>query len=240
MYRSSCKCYARLKARWLIMTIFRRTYSGSQGNGGTFSFGFHISSTDALATVHSQTENWLAQFWGSSSARASSIFPTGTVIRQAKTYQYTDATTHSYKPTVHHPDTWRVSLTKETDLGDAGTNSSNSMPSDSAIVVSLRSANPSKVGRGRMYLPAPGTDQCDVNGELLVGVRDSLIGWLNAAFTAVDTGEAPVIWRNYSVLGPVSGGGEFFTVVSTLVGTCLQRQAARCRQSSSLRAPGTV
>jgi len=79
--------------------------------------------------------------------------------------------------------------------GVAGTADAANLPTECALVVSLRTANAGRSGRGRMYLPALGTNEVLGDGRCTSGATD-------------DISQASATY-----LGPLTIGAETYTAV---------------------------
>lgn len=116
-----------------------------------------------------------------------------------------------------------VRATAESILGTPVVGSATtSLPTQCAVVVSLRSPTAGARGRGRMYLPNPAASALQSNGRLTTTVRDAL---------AVNMRSAMNIWNGLADTEPVgvaSAAGGFVTTVNKIqVGDVVDTQRRR-------------
>jgi hypothetical protein len=185
------------------MTYYRHVMSGPNPGGDIWNAGVHSNSAQNLAAVHGQFVTSITSFW---SATVEAIFPAGERVTQLQTNQL-------------DPVTGKNVAQANTSVTFVGTGAGSAMPPRVALVVSLRTALPTRSGRGRLYLPAPIASACDANGQL-TAANATLLSTNFAAFCTGMTTICPVVvYHSATKTG---------TVVSTvLVGTVLGTQRRR-------------
>jgi hypothetical protein len=200
------------------MTIYLHRFTGTLPAGDVFSFGWHSNSGLSVAASHTNAVGWIEGAWagGLLTPGLQTIYTAGVVVSKCTTSQLNALTP------------FNTVAIAETDLTLNGTNVGNSLPQDTAIVCTLRTATPGRKGRGRMFLPAPATDQISATGELLSATIDVINGALSAAwFVSNPAGEQPVIFsRSAGTALPILQFGE---------GTVFDRQSRRVNKVSTVR-----
>jgi hypothetical protein len=86
------------------------------------------------------------------------------------------------------PNTGKNLNAQETGYAIVGSLATQTMPPQTCVLISYRTANAGKAGRGRQYLPAVATASSTVDGEFLPADRNAV----DTAWTAVLTGLATV------------------------------------------------
>jgi hypothetical protein len=126
------------------------------------------------------------------------------------------------------------SLTPQNGLGTAGFN-----PWQTALVVSLRSAYPGPLGRGRFYLPVPDATVQPADGLITEAVRDSIattmqtfVAGLNTDLAAFSPGLAISVISGGSVTKGIPGQASKVTAVG--VGKRLDVMRSRANNISEV------
>lgn len=164
------------------MTQYRLTVAGTFPSGRPWSFRQHYSSASSLGTI---LADWAAAWttaWNTSTTGLKTVYPVATVLTQ-----FTAATL------VGTP--YRETTKSISDTTLAGTNTSDGLPENVAIVVSRRTANVGARNRGRTFLPAPGEDT-QTDGEMdatTTGHVSTSIDGVRTAMTGA--GHTPVIYN---------------------------------------------
>ena len=128
------------------MTVFRNVARGSLIDGEQFTFSVHTE--QAGGDITSAASAWadaIALLWDGAAPPADSItqlYPAGTTVDELVTTQLSPTTGKNVLQAVSSP-------------ALAGTGSGAALPPQTAICVSLRTALPTRAGRGRFFLPAP-------------------------------------------------------------------------------------
>ena len=158
------------------MTYFKCSAIGVLPLTDIFVTSFHISSNSPLSTVHTAADGAWTTFWNA----ITTYLPSGTELRQFKTVQL-DSTNG------------KQAFSSETDHTIPGTGVAPDVSQNTAILVSLRTANASKAGRGRQYLPAPVSAATGPNGALTNTVRNAIDTAYGAMVTSINTTHSFVI-----------------------------------------------
>jgi len=87
-----------------------------------------------------------------------------------------------------------------------GVSASNTLPSDNAVVVSLRTATPTRSGRGRFYLPPVTVTDVETTGRVLADLITDLSASLTTAWTGYNSAsDTPVVYsRTQRLFRPVT------------------------------------
>lgn len=200
------------------MTIYLHKFSGVLPAGDIFNFGWHSTSTNSLPTANGLAATWITDLWSGTggSAGLHASFQTETIITKATTTQLADTTP------------FRAVGVAETDLTLAGTNGTNNLPQDIAVVVTLRTTNPARNGRGRFYLPAPVAAELASNGELAdTTIASFMLSLLNAWAATSPAGEHPVVFSRTS--------GAATEVTKFGIGTLFDIQRRRVNKVNTVR-----
>jgi len=130
------------------MTLFKCTAKGVSPSTREWSFSIHFSSGHTTAQVEA---DWLAQassFWTNGAHGVDTLFPVATTLQTTRTASLAVVA-------VGPINKLREQQVVFDNPALAGTSANPSLPDQNAILVSLRTAVPGRVGRGRIHLPAP-------------------------------------------------------------------------------------
>lgn len=128
------------------MTVFRNTAGGSLINGERFTFSLHTEK--AAGDVASAASAWASAIdllWNGLASPADSIkqlYPAATIVDELVTTELSPTTGRNVAQAISTP-------------ALAGTGAGAALPPQTAVCVSLRTALPTRAGRGRFFLPAP-------------------------------------------------------------------------------------
>jgi len=151
------------------MTDYKLELSGAYGTGRRWSTGFHVETSDDIATV---VINWgfkVADLWTNGTYGLETLYATTTTVDTLSVIQL-DATMHELQ---------RVDAT----VALAGTAVTDEGANQLAILVSLRNVFAGERNRGRMYLPSP------AEGAVAEGVLGATEGTrVSTAISALFTG----------------------------------------------------
>ena len=170
------------------MTNFLHKASGTLGSGAFWSFGLRSTGSVSEATAQGAWDGAINGFFADASVAA--LYPTG--------MELTSTTTSTASST------WRQTTKTPNTHTTAGTAVSQELPDYCAMVITLRSANATKSGHGRMYLPAPVAAALAVGtgGHLSAASVATLTGALTTAFNTIGLGGlTPVIMTPKATLG---------------------------------------
>lgn len=143
------------------MTYFRVSQQGALPDGDVFVTNFHVLSSQSIGTVHTAVSTAVETFWTGTFAQ----YVTPAVVLQHIT------------TTELNPSNGKNVSAQVKDVNHPGTGTAPSTPQANCVVVSLRTANAGKSGRGRQYLPA-----------LAIGALTNTGTWSLTVATAIDTG----------------------------------------------------
>ena len=131
------------------MTYFKCSAIGTLPLSDIFVTSFHLSSTQALANVHTSFDNAWQTFWSAITTH----IPIGTVLKETKTVEL-DSTNGKQRFSAQSPHNL------------PGTGTAPDVSQQCSILISLRTASAAKGGHGRQYLPAPVSGSTQGNGQL--------------------------------------------------------------------------
>jgi len=136
------------------MTIFRHVARGALINGEFYTFSVHSEKAAGdVVSAHTAFSTAIGLLWNGVATPADSIkqlYPAATTVDELVTTQLNASTGKNELQAISNP-------------ALVGTGSGNALPPQTAICVSLRTALPTRAGRGRFFLPAP------IVGESSVG-----------------------------------------------------------------------
>jgi hypothetical protein len=191
------------------MPTYRFNYIGTLSGIETFQHGFSATASGTLADALTEAEDWLDAFTSFSGVAA--LFTTGTVWNQINVQQlggFGDPIVDSALASIEIP----------------GTNSSDPLPPQIAVCVSMLTGLAGARNRGRFYLPPPADTVLTTAGRLSSSSMTILANGLESAFTALNTaGFSPVIRSSV-------GGGAETAVTQLRVGSVLDTQRRRRNQ----------
>ena len=123
----------------------------------------------------------------------------------------------------------------------AGTGTSAALPFHTAAVITFRTANATKWGRGRWYLPCLGTNALAASGfDMLAAAQTALSGAMTAYFTAVGTSYTHVILHRRNTAGNARLAFTTDTVVAGDVSNAFAVQRRRADKLGVTRSSFTV
>lgn len=141
------------------MTLYRLSVHGLQPSGRTWSFRQFYTSGASLATIEADWLSHVNGAWTGGASALQALFPVATTISGTRAASLTVVV---FSPTK----TRLVETAVATDNTTLpGTSTNPSLPDQNAILVSLRTAVPGRLGRGRTRLAAP--DQTFVTAGVL-------------------------------------------------------------------------
>jgi hypothetical protein len=183
--------------------------------GDIFNFGWASDTGVSLAASHAAGVGWANDFW-SALLGFNTLVTAGVVLQRITTYQL-----QALLP-------FHTVAVLATDITAPGSAATPSLPQDVAEVVSLRSADPSRRGRGRMYLPAVASASLTANGELDTAAITTTIGALAGAWANSRTaGDNPVVFsRTTGLTQPILQFG---------LATVFDHQSRRVNKVSTVR-----
>lgn len=195
------------------MALFQNRYHGSTVGGDIWIFSWWADSTSALSVVHADAVTWGNEFFNGVGVDDgyATLVTAGVVFNKVTTGEIDVAT-------------GQQQTLAETDVSIAGTNVSNPLPADVAIVVSLRTALANRQGRGRFYLPQPAVDQVSTSGEMLASTQNTLSTALTNAWTNFNVSHTPSVYSRGSKFDPT----RFSTPITSFnIGSLFDTQRRR-------------
>jgi hypothetical protein len=162
------------------VTIYLHKMSGPGSAGDVWISTLHTSGAANLATVH-----------GAWSTFVTAIYNNALKTRWPVPTSITGLSTVALDPV-----TGRQTAVTSSGVALAGTAVGNQLSPRDSIVLSKRTALPTKAGRGRMYLPGPDSGHLSTTG-LLIGTDASAIATaIGAALTTLKATSQPVIYHH--------------------------------------------
>jgi len=198
------------------MTQYRLTMSGTYGNGQKWSFRQHYSSAASLATILSDWKTAWETAWTTGTTGLATLAATDTVFTEVSAATLVGI---PYRETSKSFDA----------VSHAGTGSGDSLPAQSAILVTRRTAEVGARNRGRTYLFAPceGVQADGVMTSTVAGHVTTSVGGVRTAMTGA--GHTPVIYNTKtSTADPVVQTNK--TITSELTDEVLRNQRRRARK----------
>lgn len=167
----------------------------------------HSTSSQTLASVHAAWDTFVQTFIGSTVA---GIWSTE--------QQLTEIETDELDPTTGH------NVAQErTAQNIKGKGTGAALPQRVAIVVGLRTALPTRKGRGRFYLPGPDATNVTTTGLLLSGTATTLANGCAAALNTFAATAQPVIYHRNKLTPPPSTTNVTTVTVGVVLGTQRRR-----------------
>lgn len=147
------------------MTVFRHRVTGPGPAGDVWTNTIYSQSSSSLTAVHTAFLQWTADFYGTT------MQPLWSTQMEA-----TNAVTDQLDPT-----TWKNAAQISSAITVKGTGSGLQLPQRAAVVVGLRTALPTRSGRGRIFVPAPDSSHLDPDGTLAAAARITIASGMSAA-----------------------------------------------------------
>lgn len=185
------------------MTIYRHRVSGPGAAGDVWTTTLHSSGAGSLATVHTA---WTTLVNGFLSTTLNAIWPDDQRATEVVTDQL-DAVTGK-----------NVAQARGT-ISQVGTNVGGTISQRSCIVIGLRTAVPTRSGRGRMYWPPPAAGHLDNAGNLLSATASTISTAFASRLNTFKATSTPIIYHRPSK--------TFDTVTTVTVGVVLGTQVRR-------------
>lgn len=198
------------------MVLYQHRFLGHTADGDNFMYSWWSVSNRTLVAAQAAAVTWNATLWGGATAgNGLEDHVTAEVGMDSVTTVSVDVLTGLQAQRV---DTAQVIN---------GVAAGNALPADVALVVSLRTGQATRRGRGRFYLPQPAASQLTTNGRVLPDFITDLGASLQAAWTAYNSAtDDPVV---YSRTGRVTN-----VITSFDIGNLYDTQ--RGRESSQVEA----
>lgn len=166
------------------MALYQHRFLGHTAAGENWMFTWWADSARSTGDAHDAAEAWVTTLFAGATAGngLEDHTPTTVGLDSVTTVQITAAT--------------GVQVTRvDSALSLDGVSASNTLPSDVATVVSLRTATPTRSGRGRFYLPPGVVADVTSTGRMLADRVTDLMTSLEAAWTGYNSAsDRPVIY----------------------------------------------
>lgn len=162
------------------MATYRHRASGPGPAGDIWTVTMHSTGAGPLASAHGAFVTAVTEFWGGD-------YGDLLTVDQQCTSIVTDEL---------DPSTGKNTAQAITSVSLKGSRSAEpTTPQRASIVTGLRTALPTRAGRGRMYWPGPAGSALTVDGELTsIDATNVAVGWAAALATMAST-SAPVIYH---------------------------------------------
>lgn len=197
-------------------------YCQVQGTFSTdlaWSFGAHVTSNQAEATLATTWNNAWVNAWTNATYGLQTLYPTST--------EFTGTSVATLNATMHE-----VSKTRLADAAP-GTAAGDTLPYINAVVISMRSTSIQKHGRGRMYLPA--LEETHVNGDIVIPAATAQIKTaVEAVFSAVTADGSTFFVTNKKPLKDGTPAYGKTVITSWLVSNKPARQSRRVKKVPAL------
>lgn len=161
------------------MTTFRHRVTGPGPAGDIWTCTLHSVSGQSLTTVHAA---WASAVQGFINSTLGPLWPTETQATAVWTDQLDPVTGRNVAQAYSAGD-WK------------GTGTGLQLPQRAAVIVGLRTALPTRSGRGRMFWPAPDSTHLTTTGLLASATAQTIAtGWASQLQTMTGTTQ-PVIFH---------------------------------------------
>lgn len=185
------------------MPIFRHRVSGPGPAGDIWISTMHSSSAGTLAAVHTAWTTLINNFC---SGTMNGMWNTHNSATQTITDQL-------------DPVTGKNVAQASSAITQVGTGVGGTTPPRVCVVIGLRTALPTRAGRGRMYWPAPDTSHFTLQGTLVSADATTIATGIAAALTAFKATATPVVYHR----GPKTSDAVTSVTVGILAGTQRRR-----------------
>jgi hypothetical protein len=197
------------------MTDYYVQMRGQFAGGIPWSTGVHVTSNQSESALATTWRNAVLNFWTDPAHGVQTLYPVTTSLTET-TVATLNATMHEVTKTV-------------TGTVAAGTSAADTLPYQEAIVISLRSNNVMKTGRGRMFLPALAEDQVNADA-LIVAAQTRISTAIRAVWSAINADGSTFFVTPKNPKKPPKNGVPLYTktvVTTPLVSNKPARQARR-------------
>lgn len=197
-------------------------YAGNMPGGDIFQHGIHLQTNDGvlIGDVVTRAAAALTALTTTASGMQQ-LFPSAT-LWAAVIVEEIDLTGH-------------VIQTAQTSVSHAGTNVSGCLPGEVAVCVTFRTADVTRSGRGRWYLPTIGPNFLTAQGRLTAAGQTAIITSHNAFFTSLQSvlpGADAVVFSKHTA--------SALSITSYDVGDVLDSQRRRRNKLVESRQGATV
>jgi hypothetical protein len=204
------------------MTFFRHRLIGHGVGGEEWVTSLHSSSTGTLADAHAAWNTFcVGMFTGELAARYSTLVGMSTTVTDAL-----DATTGKNTAQIR------------TDAAHAGTATDGVQSSRACLLVALRTALPTRKGRGRMFWPAPTAASIDTDGAVKSAALTAIAADFGTQLTTLAGAVTPIIFHRPKPLLFIDGTGT--PVIAVAINGQLATQRRRNNKTVNPRVSATV
>lgn len=166
------------------MALYQHRFLGHTAAGENWMFTWWADSARSLGNAHTAAEVWVTTLFNGATAGNGlhDHLATTVGLDSVTTVEITTAT--------------GVQVSRQDSALDLdGVSVSNTLPSDVSTVVSLRTATPTRSGRGRFYLPPATVADVDTDGRVVPDLVVDVMASLGAAWTGYNSAsDRPVIY----------------------------------------------
>jgi|SRR5215467_4156652 len=202
------------------MTQYRLTVSGTYGNGRTWSWRQHYTSAASEGSILADWKSAWETAWTTATTGLATLAATDTTFTEVTAATLTGV---PYREASKSPAT----------VSHAGTGTGDSLPAQSAILVTRRTAGVGGRNRGRTYLFAP-CEGVQADGVLTSTVAGHVSTSINGVRTAMTgAGHTPVIYNSKtSTADPVLQVNK--TITAEFTDEVLRSQRRRARKQRAV------
>jgi len=206
------------------MTDYYCQAHGTFDDGSTWSTGLHVDSSRIPSDMLTTWSTAIQAAWTDGTHGLRVILPIGTVLNSVSVA--------TLGPTMRE-----IAKLEDTGLAIAGTAVGDTLPYLNSAVVSLRSANIQRKGRGRMYMPA--LEETFVNDDAIIStaVTRMKAAW-TAVFTAIRADGSTIFVFNKKDTSPlhppVIPAFTKETITTLLISNKPARQSRRTRKKAAV------
>lgn len=161
------------------MPTFRHRASGPGTAGDVWTVTMHSTSSDSLSNVHTAWQTAVADFLGTT------LGP----------YWASQQECNSLQTDQLDPSTGKNVAQANSTVSLKGTGEGNAIDPRSSVVTGLRTATPTRAGRGRMYWPAVQDTSLTADGLISAAVCTAIAAGLADALGTMATTAQPVIYH---------------------------------------------
>jgi len=212
------------------MTIYRHRVTGPGSAGDTWTTTLHSQGAASLATVHAAFQTLVTGFIGTT---LGAMWPNETSATQVITDQLDANGLHNVG---------QLSST----ITAVGTGTGGTLSPRTCLVIGLRTAVPTKAGRGRMFWPAPDVTHLTGAGQLQSADATTLSNAFAARLTTFKATSQPVVLHRGHDARTVGGIPEplvpstFDNITTVTIGIILGTQRRRTNRVTNAYAGASV
>lgn len=190
------------------MTVFRHRVTGPGSAGDIWVCTMHSSSANTLASVHTAWTTLINTFH---TGTMNALWPTS--------HSATETITDQLDPLTGK----NVAQTSST-ISQVGTGAGGTPSPRASVVLGLRTALPTRSGRGRMYYPSPDDSHYASTGLLVAADAATISNGFGAALTTFKATSTPVIFHRKTL--------TFDVVLTVTVGVITGSQRRRTNKDN--------